>query len=283
VSTSEPNLGVLEVIERRVSWRSYADRPVTGEVRAQLEEAIESPPEGPLGSSPRLALIEASSAQRQSAKLGTYGVVKGAPLFLAGVIADGPHALEDFGYVFEWAVLEATKLGLGTCWLGGTFQRESFGRALGAGEDEVVPAVSPVGHPRQRRTVVDKVFRWGAGSAKRKPWDQLFFDQALRPLEPAGAAPFERVLEAVRLGPSASNHQPWRILRSDDVFHLYLRRSAGYRKRFTVDLQRIDMGIAMCHFALAARALGLAGRWQQRPKAAGPAPEGGRYVASWTA
>ena len=27
------------------------------------------------------------------------------------------------------------------------------------------------------------------------------------------------------------------------------------------DLQRVDMGIAMCHFELAARERGLAGRW----------------------
>ncbi len=281
MSTMDPDPEIIDAIERRVSWRSYADRPVTGLVRAQLDTAIASPPAGPFGSSVRLALIEASAEQRQSAKLGTYGVVKGAPLFMAGVIAEGVHALEDFGYVFEWAVLAATKLGLGTCWLGGTFKRESFGRALGATADEVVPAVSPVGYPRKRRTAVDTVFRWAAGSKKRKPWSELFVDEAQRPLGKAAAAPFEKVLEMVRLGPSASNKQPWRILRAGADFHLFLQRNAGYHRRFAVDLQRIDMGIAMCHFELSARVLGLAGGWDERPAAAGMAPEGGRYVASW--
>ncbi len=280
-TASDPK--IIDVIERRVSWRSYADRPVTGAVRAELESTIDSPPAGPFGSSVRLALIEASAAQRKTAKLGTYGVVKGAPLFMAGVVGETSHGLEDFGYVFQWAVLGATELGLGTCWLGGTFKRESFGRALGAGEDEVVPAVSPVGYPRRRRTAVDRVFRWAAGSKKRKPWSELFFDEAQQPLSPAAAAPFDKVLDMVRLGPSASNKQPWRVVRAGDDFHLYLLRSPGYRRRFGVDLQRIDMGIAMCHFERSAQALGLAGGWGDRATGVGTAPEGWRYVASWAA
>jgi len=147
VTTTEPDPGILDAIERRVSWRSYADQAVTGAVRAQLDGVIADPPAGPFGSKLRLALIDASAEQRRSAKLGTYGVVKSAPLFLAGVVADGPQALEDFGYVFEWAVLEITRLDLGTCWLGGTFKRDRFGRALDAQGGELVPAVSMVrGH-----------------------------------------------------------------------------------------------------------------------------------------
>ena len=69
----------------------------------------------------------------------------------------------------------------------------------------------------------------------------------------------------VRQGPSASNKQPWRILKSADRFHLYLQRTRGYRNVFTRmaqvdDMQRIDMGIAMCHFELTARELGLSGK-----------------------
>ena len=71
----------------------------------------------------------------------------------------------------------------------------------------------------------------------------------------------------VRIGPSASNKQPWRIVRQDQFWRFYLQRTPGYRedpiKRILdlCDLQRLDMGIAMCHFELSARELGLMGKW----------------------
>jgi len=54
-------------------------------------------------------------------------------------------------------------------------------------------------------------------------------------------------LEMLRLGPSASNRQPWRVVKEPgrEIFHLYLRRSKGYDKLIkAVDLQRLDMGIS---------------------------------------
>ena len=74
-------------------------------------------------------------------------------------------------------------------------------------------------------------------------------------------------LEMVRLGPSASNRQPWRVVKGGEKWHFYLQRSPGYQERrlvklyTTADLQRIDMGIAMCHFELTLKELGLEGKW----------------------
>jgi hypothetical protein len=93
-------------------------------------------------------------------------------------------------------------------------------------------------------------------------------------------------LEAVRLGPSASNKQPWRVLRDDGVWDFYLRRTPGYLRsnggrRDNGDLQRADMGIALCHWELTALELGLQGHWsgdrQDRRKTADLT----EYTASW--
>jgi len=71
----------------------------------------------------------------------------------------------------------------------------------------------------------------------------------------------------VRIGPSASNKQPWRVVRDANAWHFYLHRTPGYRRGFfqvlldLVDLQRIDLGIAMCHFESSAREAGLQGEW----------------------
>lgn len=46
-----------------------------------------------------------------------------------------------------------------------------------------------------------------------------------------------------------------------------------------VSLQDIDMGIAMCHFGIAAREIGLKGNWQRIPTA--PSQRGLEYIVIW--
>ncbi len=49
------------------------------------------------------------------------------------------------------------------------------------------------------------------------------------------------------------------------------------------DLQRVDMGIAMCHFELSALERGLEGRWRQVPADSTGVPADWRYLTSWEA
>ena len=66
--------------------------------------------------------------------------------------------------------------------------------------------------------------------------------------------------------PSANNFQPWRIIKEPkaNIFHFYMKRIPGLKQLFFMkaDLQRVDIGIAMCHFALAADEEGLKGIWK---------------------
>jgi hypothetical protein len=70
------------------------------------------------------------------------------------------------------------------------------------------------------------------------------------------------------------------------AFHLFLRRTAGYSSvtanvAGAGDLQRLDMGIAMCHVDLTARELGLAGKWEVLAPPEIDLPERTTYVATW--
>jgi len=280
---------IADVIRARSSWRSYDGRPLEPADRARLEEFTAALEAGPFGGGVRLQLVEASEGDRAELKaLGTYGIVRGARTFLAGAVGRRPMDMEDYGYAFERAVLHATALGLGTCWLGASFNRSGFARAINLGKNEILPAVSPVGYVAARRTAVDGVTRFFARSKKRKPWEELFFDGAFgRPLSREAAGPYAEVLDMVRLAPSASNRQPWRVVRGPgDVFHLFIRRTPGYNSKLINapggDLQRLDMGIACCHFELTARELGLAGKWERlEPPPRLELPERTTYVASW--
>ena len=276
---------VTEIIPVRSSRRTYLERPLGPETGAALRAALAAPPAAPFGRQVRLMLLESfDEKKRGGEKLGTYGFIKGAQNFLVGLVAEGEHSLEDFGYVFEWAVLVATDLGLATCWVGGTLKRGAFARAAGAGSDEIVPAVSPVGESPPKRRVFDSTIRLLAGATKRKPWTELFYTGDFGDcLAGNDAGRFGTVLEMTRLAPSASNRQPWRVVKQRDAerYHFYLKRTPGYRNMTSVDLQRIDMGIAMCHFALCADELGLPGRWDFEQPDIGKLPKGTEYISSW--
>ncbi len=188
----------------------------------------------------------------------------------------------------EKAVLFATDLGVGTCWLGGTFSKSSFAKKIALTPGEIMPAVAAVGYMAEGNKSRDWV-RKRAGSDLRLPWESLFFDEGfVKPLTPERATPYAEPLETVLLAPSASNKQPWRILRVGDVWHFFLQRTKGYgkgsllfRPLHLADLQRVDMGIAMCHFELTSREIGLAGHWIiDEPDIEKP-DETTEYTVSW--
>lgn len=90
----------------------------------------------------------------------------------------------EFGYLFEEIILFATDLDLGTCWLGGTFKKDNFENSILLGEGEFIPIISPVGNKKEKPKLFDSIMRAGAGSNKRKPWSELFFEgNSLVPLK----------------------------------------------------------------------------------------------------
>lgn len=274
---------IQDTIQKRYSVRSYRPQAVAAETRAALATRLEALQRGPFGSPLRFGLAAASEEDRASLRgLGSYGTIKNPAGYIIGAVQDGEHAMEDFGYGMQQAILEATALGLGTCWLGGLFTRSSFAAKIGKRGDEIIPAVTTVGYAAGRP-------RPGAGADRRLPWEALFFEDGFeKPLSPERAGDYAQALEMVRLGPSSRNTQPWRIIKDGSRWHFYCRRTPGYGKGtwyFTLlglaDLQRIDIGIAMCHFELTARQLGLKGGWAASGPAFSLPGEKTLYIATW--
>jgi nitroreductase len=265
--------------------------PIEQDTRKRLHAFVTSASEGPFGTHIRFQLVAATEQDSQTLRgLGTYGFIKGATGFIVGAMREGIRNLEDYGYLLECIVLYATDLGLGTCWLGGSFTKSRFADKIGVTAEESVPAVAAVGYAAKRPRRLDAVMRQGVGSDQRQPWEQLFFaEQFGWPLSRQGAGAYAAVLDMVRLGPSASNRQPWRIVQEGKAWHLYLQRTRGYGggilSRFMqmADIQRIDMGIAMSHFELTANELGLAGSWQLRNPDLEVPDDLTEYIVTWQA
>ena len=284
---------VTELMKKRFSCRSYSGRALDSETKESVSSFLSGNIKTLFGSSIRLALLAASSGDSSELKgLGTYGFIKGASAYIVGAVDKSDKNLEDYGYVMEKIILQATGLELGTCWLGGTFSKSSFAGRISLGKSEVMPAVVALGYKAEKRRLFDSTMRLIAGSANRKSFHDLFFDRHFSTsLDPAQCGPYVMPLEMVRIAPSATNRQPWRIVRDKDqnVFHLFLQRTKNYyknnQKLFGImDLQRIDMGIAMCHFELACGEAGIEGAWTLNGAVSArdlKLPELTSYVATW--
>ncbi|MCX7747792.1 MAG: nitroreductase family protein [Clostridia bacterium] len=275
---------VIETIKKRCSVRSYSGIAIEEDKKQKINEYLKANCEGPFGNKVRFQIVEASENDKNELKqLGTYGAIKGAHLFIAGAVKKGHGAMEDFGYCMERNILMAAALGLGTVWLGGFLNRSAFAVKINASEDEVVPAVTPFGYPADKRSIADAVIRFVAGSKKRKSFEELFLSGSHQEvLTPDLCGEYFQVLESVRLGPSASNKQPWRIIKAKDnnIYHFYLKENPRYNNYFKeIKIQNLDMGIAMCHFELSAGELKLKGKWMENE----PGIDSGdlKYIASW--
>jgi nitroreductase len=270
-----------ETIAKRYSCRSYDGTPVSQADRDALERFIAAEATDHQGKRIKLRLVEEESASGSPIKLGTYGAISGTSLYLAGSIPkDGP-SIEGFGFAFEKAILYATELGLASCWLAGNVNRKNFSASMGLSESDIIPAVSPLGHASVKPRFYDSLSRSFAKSRTRDDPALLFFGaDGASPLPDAIAARFAAPLEALRLAPSARNKQPWRVMASPAGFRFFVKRDLGYSAVFSFDLQRMDLGIAMCHFHLSAAESGLGGSWSYETGVA-RGPDGSEYVASW--
>ncbi len=259
-----------KIIGLRHSKRDYLDEPISNELIDRIQSILSENNKGPFGNLVEFKLIEKLAAKADhKVKLGTYGFISGARYFIAGGInLSMPYILEDYGFLLEKIILHLTDMGLGSCWLGGTFKRSDYANLWGNDKQLVIPAITPVGYPQQSKSIRENIIRWGAKSNSRKPWNELFFDHQFGiALSETIAGDFHLPLEMLRKSPSASNKQPWRVVKHGIYYHFYLLESPGYDKVIkTIKLQRIDMGIAMSHFEIICRELGLKGFWQiQQP------------------
>ena len=238
---------------------------------AQIKQYIHSL-QTPFGHKARIEFISTQLSEKPI-QLGTYGWVKGACHYLVLIHEEAPFAETAAAYMFEQAVLFCTALGLGTCWLGGSFSRRDFKKQVRLKPNEKMRIVSPVGHASDQQRFLEKyIVRADNNHASRKPFEELFFDKSFEhPLSKAKAGQFLTPLEMVRLAPSANNKQEWRVILDNHALHFY-------KKPYPL-FDSIDLGIALCHFELSSQELGIQGKFEILEDF--PNNDKTQYVISW--
>lgn len=267
-------MDIQQTVKARKSVRTYDGKPLAENDKKAIADCFPSC-ENPFGQQVEFRLLSAKEHGL------TSPVLVGVNDYVAAKINRAENFEVAYGYSFEAFILAATALGFGTVMLGGTFNRKAFEAAMQVTETESMPLATPVDYTADKKSVREKMMRKAIGADKRLPFEQLFFENSFATgLTAENAGKFREALEMVRLAPSAVNKQPWRIVICGDVVHFFKKRAKSLSGG-SFDIQKVDIGIALCHFDLTLKAQGVTGSFAaQKPDF--DVPEDTEYVISYT-
>jgi len=231
-----------DAMTQRRSRRKYLAEPLDNEIAEKLQGLITHCNQID-GVDMRLMLNDgtAFAGMRKS-----YGMLAGVRNYI-GLIdratdSDKPgkyHASENtekLGYYGELIVLYAVSLGLGTCWVGGSFDRKSCPFELDLGE--TVVCTITIGYAPEEMSLREKAIR-GITHRKTKTAEDMYKTDALVPDW------FARGMLAVQMAPSAVNRQL--------VYFSYQNGGVTASVPNPSDvMSALDLGIAKLHFELGA-------------------------------
>lgn len=231
---------LLQAIDTRVSRRSYTAKPLVTSQINKLQELLDEY-NSIQGLNMQLVLDngEAFKGLRRS-----YGMFSGVKSYI-GLIdrltddtGSGKYTAsentEKMGYYGELLVLEATALGLGTCWVGGTFDRKFCPFKLREGE--MVACTITLGNVSDDMSGKEKFLR-RMTHRKTKAIEEMFRSD--------GDAPewFMAGMTAVEKAPSAVNRQPVVFSYRSGMVTASVENPKDVGSAF-------DLGIAKLHFRL---------------------------------
>ena len=261
-------MDIIQAMKERRSVRSFNGHPLSKETISALQKIV-SDSYTLFGGhiTIRLKYFDIKGDFKPS----TYGVIKGASDYFLMAIGEGEDSELTAGFQFEQVVLKAWELGLGTCWIAGTYKGSQFDQGEKWPEGESLKIICPVGVSEKQR-MFEKVMRLTVGSDKRKPFSELFFeDDFSKSLKPDSR--FGESLEMLRIAPSSTNSQPWRVLVKGEKVLFY------YKPKYPITI--IDMGIGICHFYETEKYNGFDGKFEKETNFPVP-PEDWKYLISYT-
>lgn len=250
-----------DAVSLRHSVRRYTGEPVPEELLDSLEHTIRDfhPFDGT-----RAVLVRKPSdkfVRRFVGALDKTGVVHYVA-FIGNM--SNPHVQEATGYLGEGIVLEATALGLNTCWIAALIRKDNVAVDVGLLHDEEIITITPIGYAKKRTELIDELRHGRSWPHKRRETEELMLQGTENRADWA-----QRAVEAARVAPSAANRQPWRFSVGPDSVTVSV---APAQYEFFVS-PRLDCGIAALHAQLGAMSTGIQGRLELLE-----APEVARFV-----
>ncbi len=210
-----------EAVRKRRSVRRFQDAALSEEIRAALEEEIRTVNRE---SGLHIQLV-CDRPEAFATLMNRYGWFSGVRHYVALVGPENGELDEKCGYYGERIALFAETLGLGSCWVGGTFNRKKT--AYEAESGEKMALILAVGIP----------------ASPGKPRKSKSYSAVTRNAESAPEW-FRRGVEMALMAPTAVNQQKF-----------MLEYSAPDRVRLTAGrgaFVQVDKGIVKYHFEIGA-------------------------------
>lgn len=222
-------------ILQRTSRRTYQKREIEPDKAARINRLIEEINEE---SGLHIQFVD-NGNQLLSGFRASYGLISGMPslIALAGNAKD-PDLKRKVGYYGEFIVLECVSLGLGTCWISGTYDRRECMKSIEMSEDEDLVCVIAVGNAAENKSVKEQLVSRLNG--RKQTFDELLTEKdSSLPLWVASG------IEAARLSPSAVNGKPIGYRFRDDQLTVFIaKKNHG--------VEEVDLGISMANFQIGA-------------------------------
>lgn len=271
------NKPIDQIIKERHSVRNYLNKIVDQNIKDDITKYIKTIT-NPFNINIDFIILDDSVLKDD--KIGTYGSIKNAKNYLVTKVKKQDFDLEALGYSFEVLIIYLTSLGIGTCWIGG-FNKDQILKYVNINKEEILPIISPFGYENKNISLKDKVLQRLSDKKNRKTFESIFFDNDFKnSIKYDNKNVYDNALEMVRIGPSSFNKQPWIILKQNNMYHFYEDKIISYNKKTDIDIKKIDMGIAMCHFELYLRENNIKGHFEKQdmyPKS----DKNISYIISW--
>lgn len=238
----------------RRSRRTYINKPIEKKEHESLDRLLSNLNGDYMGV--RMSFLESPFEEVFQSSIGPYGKITGAPSCLAIIINEQySRVYERAGFLGQKIVLEATSLGLSTCWVGGSFDDVIAAKNLGVMNKEKVIAVIPIGYARKNFSLTEKMMNQMPDFILKMDKTEIVNGKELENC-PSWIA---TVIQAAQKAPSVRNRQPWRFFIGDDYS---IKISVDEINEPTTVPKQIDCGIVMAHVDITTKYLGINGVWE---------------------
>lgn len=237
----------LELLQRRHSVRSFIDSPLPDKAAKALKAEISFICSHEAGL--HFQLIENDPAPFAGFKR-SYGFFRNVRHYISAAIdTDFEHAEERAGFYAEEIVMKCVEMGLGTCFVGATFSRDSAQVQMRASWK--LPFIVAIGEPLESRT--SPIARLTTAIIHRKtPSVAILYDSSKGLTIEQAIARYPELPDALRAlaaAPSAMNRRPVTISADDEHIYATVKKMEGFTP--------VDLGIAKFNIAAA-----IGGEWE---------------------
>ena len=224
----------LFAMKKRCSRRKYKDVPIDLKYVKQLEDNIALYNKE---SGLNMKLIIGNGGKLFDGFRKSYGLFVGVQNYIAMIGSKTLlNRMEKVGRFGEKIILEATAMGLSTCWVGTSYDKNAA-KELCEG-NEVLDCVIAVGYSDEKHSLKERMMEYGMHRQNKSK-------EALIEAEEPMPEWFNHGMNAVYLAPTARNLRPFIFKYTDGQVTASIT--------VPTETAMIDLGIAKLHFELGAR------------------------------